>query len=137
MVGRLAYNYPWHLYAIDQALFNHDKPSLTREQILLDYADFAQREQDEEMDKGLYIQNSVLVKPLTNFFSGEFDGGAYRKLIGEKSIEKAYKGRVRDVILETMDFYKQRNPQALQTINSQVVVRPLDTPIDPSMQVYN
>lgn len=44
MVGRMAYNNPWELAKIDRELFGCTNDSLNREEIILDYAEFAQKE---------------------------------------------------------------------------------------------
>lgn len=47
MVGRLAMNNTWEVAKFDEAFFGEDvSNSPTREQVLLQYADFAQNEQD-------------------------------------------------------------------------------------------
>jgi len=41
----------------------------------------------------------VLVKPIINLFSGEYEGGKFRKFLGEKAIEKQLKGNVKEVLM--------------------------------------
>eukprot|EP00347_Sterkiella_histriomuscorum_P020914 403335975 len=124
MVGRLAYNFPWALPVIDRQLFGHSTPTLTREEIILDYAEYAQREQDQGLDRGERIPNPLLVKPVINIFSGEYEGGKFRKCLSDNAIKKIYKGKVKEVLLETLEYYKEINPEGVATINGDKVIRP-------------
>lgn len=76
------------------------------------------------MEYGEKIPNSVLVKPLINLFSGEYEGGKYRRKLGEKANDKAFKGQVKQVLMETLDYYREINPEGLETINGDKVIRP-------------
>ena len=81
MVGRMAMNNTWEVASMDKTFFS-DKdhgPMLTREEIMLDYADFVQNEQTNEVERGGKLSNTILVRPLINIFSGEFKGADFRK----------------------------------------------------------
>ena len=83
MVGRLAMNNTWEVASMDKTFFQDHSPTLTREQILLDYANFAQNEQNLEKAKGGKISNTILIRPLINLFSGEFKGADFRKKMNQ------------------------------------------------------
>ncbi len=38
------------------------------------------------------IPNSILIKPVINIFSGEYEGGKYRRYLGEKANDKKMRG---------------------------------------------
>ena len=83
MVGRLAMNNTWEVAKFDEAFFDEDltdRPS--REEIIMEYAEFAQNEQNKEIEKGKGLSNTILVRPIINFFQGEFKGADFRKQIG-------------------------------------------------------
>jgi hypothetical protein len=98
---------------------------LTREEIIRDYAEYAQKEQQAAPDHGEYIPNSLLIKPLINLFTGEYEGGSFRKTLVKNSSNKAlYKDRVKECILDTLEFYRALNPEALDARNGQRIIRP-------------
>jgi tRNA-dihydrouridine synthase len=75
MVGRMAYNTPWDLVRIDRELYGDETShSKNREELLQEYADYCQQEQDEWQGKEEYIPNSIFVKPIINLFSHEYEG---------------------------------------------------------------
>jgi hypothetical protein len=76
----------------------------------MQYAEYAQKEQDKALDKGIKIPNSVLMKPLTYMFANEYEGGKWRKYMTDKALDKGY--------------YKDINPEVVAAINGQKVVRP-------------
>ena len=117
MVGRMAYNNPWEMTKIDRELFGSTADSMTRDEIITQYADYAQSEQDLMRDNGFILPNTVLVKPVIHMFSNEYEGGEYRKFMSDKAIMKDYKGRVKDVLMETMDHYRKINPEAFVVRN--------------------
>ena len=46
-------------------------------------------------------------------------------MLNQKALDHAhYKGKIQDVILETMDFYKGINPEALEVRNGKRILRP-------------
>jgi hypothetical protein len=44
MSGRMAMNNPWEVARVDREIFSTPQDTLTREEILIDYADFAESE---------------------------------------------------------------------------------------------
>ena len=76
------------------------------------------------MEKGVKIPNSVLMKPLVFLFSNEFEGGSYRKFMTEQAHKKENKSKIKQVLTETLEFYKKINPQGLATVNGEKIIRP-------------
>ena len=73
MSGRLAMNTPWECARIDRELFDdYSGESLTREQIILQYAEFAEEEQKKDLERGINLSNNILVKPLVFIFMDEY-----------------------------------------------------------------
>jgi tRNA-dihydrouridine synthase A len=127
MVGRLAYNTPWELAKADRELFGATEDSMNREEILEKYAAYCQNEQDTwaARENPENIPNSIFIRPIINLFSGEFEGGLFRKTLNQKALDHAhYKGKISDVILETLEYYKGINPEALVAVNGKRIVRP-------------
>ena len=76
------------------------------------------------MEKGIRLPNSVMMKPLTYLFANEYEGGKFRKYMTEKGLDKAYKYNIKKVLLDTMEYYREINPEALYTVNGEKVIRP-------------
>ena len=77
------------------------------------------------MNRGEYIPNSLFIKPIINLFSHEYEGGAYRKCLTEKSLDHAnYKGKIQKVILDTLDYYREINPESVASRNGIKILRP-------------
>jgi len=54
MSGRMAMNTPWEVAKIDRVIYGETETStMTREEILLDYADYAETEQDLDATRGV------------------------------------------------------------------------------------
>ena len=70
MSGRLAMNTPWDIARVDREIFGDDSSelSMTREEIILNYAEFAQKEQNKDLERGIKLSNNILVKPLVYLF---------------------------------------------------------------------
>jgi hypothetical protein len=46
-------------------------------------------------------------------------------MLNQKALDHAhYKGKISDVILETMEYYKGINPEALEVRNGKMILRP-------------
>ena len=54
---------------------------MTREEILLDYAEYAQKEQNYMRSKGQQLTNYVLIRPILNIFHGEHMANVWRNKI--------------------------------------------------------
>ena len=52
------------------------------------------------------------MKPIIHLFSGEYEGGAYRRYLSDIAIDKKYKNKVKDVIIDAMEYFKGINPEA-------------------------
>ena len=73
MSGRLAMNTPWECARIDREIFgDYSRDTMTREEIILAYADFAQDEQDKAWQEGVKISSNIFVKPLVFLFHEEY-----------------------------------------------------------------
>ena len=48
---------------------------------MIEYADWAQSEQDAEAAAGGKISNTIMVRPIINLFSSEFKGADFRKFV--------------------------------------------------------
>lgn len=67
----------------------------------------------------------MLVRPILNIFSGEYEGGSFRKTLVENAAKKdVYHGKIQACILDTMEYYRGFNPEGLHTRNGVKVVRP-------------
>ena len=120
MVGRMAMNNTWEIAKIDAAFFDEnldDRP--TREEIIRLYADFAQREHDALVEKGDRIANRSMVVPLLNLFAGEWKGAQFRKQLNVWACLPKYAGKIKELILDALEFYRSVNPLALTTRNGE------------------
>ena len=94
---------------------------MTREEILVAYADFAQDCLEKEVKKYGRTSNTVLCRPIINMFTGEFKGVDWRKKINGMAAYRPenaeYKHDVRKLILDGIEYYRGHNPEALQTRN--------------------
>lgn len=125
MSGRLAMNSPWEIARIDREIFcDLESNTQTREFIIRNYADFAQKEQDESIEAGWNLTNGILIRPLINLFNGEYGSGDYRKFITINSADKKNAGQCKKVILETLEYFKTINNESLQTINGKKIIKP-------------
>lgn len=109
MVGRMAMNNLWEIARVDNEFFpgeDHGE-KMSRGEMILDYADFAQKMQDEEAERGGKLSNVVLVRPLINLFSGEWKGADYRKNFNLNAVKPLYKGKVKQLILDEINAYKE------------------------------
>ena len=107
MSGRLAMNTTWECARIDREIFDdYSYEGMSREEICLNYADFAQAEQDKAWNKGIKLSSNILVKPLVYLFQEEYQGGKWRKLVTGIASVKDNKGKIKKVILEIIDQYK-------------------------------
>ena len=62
MVGYLAKKAPWECARIDREIFGDtDSETQTREEILTEYAEYCQSEQDYEIEQGFKLSNHALV----------------------------------------------------------------------------
>jgi hypothetical protein len=77
------------------------------------------------LESGEYIPNTLLIKPVIHMFSGEYESGLYRKCLVEaaNNLEK-YKSKIQNVILDSVDFYRTVNPEAMECRNGKRIVRP-------------
>jgi len=73
MSGRMAMNTPWECAKLDKEIYGDEESStMTREEILLNYADYCQIEQDKDAARGHLLSNNILVRPLITFFAAEY-----------------------------------------------------------------
>jgi hypothetical protein len=52
-----------------------------------------------------------LLRPILHLFSKEYEGGKYRKFLTGRALAKENKGKLKKVIEETIDYYKEINPE--------------------------
>lgn len=65
------------------------------------------------------------MKPVIHLFTGEYEGGAYRKHLTEQAVNHAvYQNKIKQCLLDTMEYYRALNPEGLQTRNGVKVIRP-------------
>lgn len=96
MVGRLAMNNTWDVAKFDSEFFGSTEPTLCREEIMMQYADFVQEEMDKELKRtGKYCSNTIMIRPMINLFVGEYRGGEFRKTFNQMAIQPKYKGNVK------------------------------------------
>ena len=122
MVGRLAMNNAWEISKMDREFYGSIEDTMTREEILLAYADFAQEQGDILLEKYPKSRqsNSILVRPICNLFVGEFKGAEFRKRVnGMSSDHTKYKGNIRVLIHDAIEWYRTLNPDALQCRNGE------------------
>lgn len=125
MSGRMAMNTPWEVAKIDREVFgdySQDTPS--REEILIDYADFAQAEHDQAKEDGWHLSYSILVRPLINLFAGEYQGSQFRGYLTGEAAKKNSGKNIKQIILDTVKFYKEIHPEAMESRNGVKVVKP-------------
>ena len=121
MVGRMALNNPWKIGLMDEAFFGvNPNKNMTREQIILDYANWLQNEQDQFS----YISNTTAVKPIVNIFAGEWMGAEFRKFVNESASKPQYKGKVKQVIIDAVEYYRKINAEGLSCKIGEFIIRP-------------
>ena len=125
MSGRMAMNNPWDVARIDREVYGDlTQNTKTREEILKEYAAWAQIEQTKSIESGYNLTNNVLVKPLINLFAGEFENRKWRRVLTELAADKKQNaGRVEWVINETIRQFGELNDEALQKRNGEKVTR--------------
>jgi tRNA-dihydrouridine synthase len=47
MVGRMAYNTPWQIAAVDKAFYGSTEDTRNRAEVMMEYAEFVEKEQLE------------------------------------------------------------------------------------------
>lgn len=94
MIGREAYNNPFMFADFDSFFYNEKNIGLNREEILIKYAKYCQREYEK------FVLPSILLKPIINLFHGEKHNSFYRNKIFE--FKKTFK---------EMDELKNKNNQ--------------------------
>lgn len=125
MSGRMAMNTPWEIARIDSEIFGDTTSiSLTREEILRDYADFVQKEQDAAQKIGWNLTNNILIRPLIHLFTGEFEGAKFRGQLTSTAADKSNVNQVKKVILQTLEAFKSINPEAMMSRNGVKVIKP-------------
>lgn len=127
MVGRMAMNTTWEIAKIDKEFYSKDnivEDTMNREQMILDYAEYAQKQQDYEQKKYGKSSNTIMCRPLINMFVGEYKGADFKKKLNQMAAGKTYKGRVGQLIKDALAMYKEQNPEALQTVNGVKVIKP-------------
>ena len=124
MVGRLAMNNTWEIACMDSAFFNEKQDTVSRREAMTAYADFAQQMQDEEAARGGKLSNTILMRPLINLFCGEFKGADFRKYTNQMAASKEYQGRIKDLILHSIEYYHGINFEALDKRNGERQVKP-------------
>lgn len=127
MVGRLAMHHTWDVARLDREFYSqdHEVPdSRNREEIILEYSDYAQAIMDEEIAKHGSCSNTIMCRPIINMFVGEYKGAQFKRSLMNKSREADYKGKVKLVINDSLAWYKTQNPEALVTINGEKVIKP-------------
>lgn len=67
---------------------------------------------------------NVLVKPLIHLFAGEFESGKWRQKLTLLAADKTNECMVEKVILESLEYFKLLNPEALLCKRGQKIVRP-------------
>ena len=117
-------NTPWEVARVDRELFGEQTDTLTRDEILRDYAAFAQKEQDEALEKGWNLSNSILCRPLQFLFATEHAGSQWRGIITSEAASKDTAGKVGQVILSALEQFRTLNPEALLTRNGVKVEKP-------------
>lgn len=69
---------------------------------------------DKEFQRtGKYCSTTIMVRPLINLFVGEYRGSEFRKIFNQMAVQPKYKGNVKSLIIDGIEFYKQYNPEAL------------------------
>ena len=126
MVGRMAMNNTWEIAAMDKTFYSDKEqgPLLTREEIMRDYAEFAQNEQNKEVAKGGKLSNTILIRPLINMFCGEFKGADFRKKMNQWATNAKYKNNVKQLIIDGIDYYRTINYEGLASKEGDRVWRP-------------
>ncbi len=79
MVGREAYSNPYLLASVDQHLFNSDNPIRSREQVMLDYIDYC----DRQLLAGSRLHH--MSKHVLGLFQSEKGARAFRREISENA----------------------------------------------------
>ena len=63
------------------------------------------------------MPNMPLVKPIQFIFNCECFNDVWKKSLNNLAVDKAYYGQIRLVIIESLETYKLKCPQAMITIN--------------------
>ena len=127
MVGRMAMNTTWEIAKIDKEFYSQDNivgDTMNREDMILAYAEYAQKEMDQEIAKTGRCSTTIMCRPIINMFVGEYKGAEFKKKVNQMASGKEYKGRVGQLLIDALAWYKEHNAEALQTVNGVKVVKP-------------
>jgi tRNA-dihydrouridine synthase len=126
MSGRLAMNNPWEVARIDREIYGDlEFETDSRENIIKEYADFCQAEQDIAYANNWHLTCNILVKPLICFFNGEWGSSEWRKVLTTTAADKKNTQQIKKVILDALEHYKTLNQEALDCRNGEKVVKPV------------
>ena len=85
---------------------------------------FAQKEQTKEYANGFKLTCNVLVKPIIHLFAGEYKSADWRQRLTVAAADKQNECQVGRVIVETVDFFKALNPEAMQCKHGEKIIKP-------------
>ena len=70
---------------------------------------------DPKMGDDGYPPNSILARPLVHLFNAEPFCAKFRRVLTEKCGLKSNKGQFGKIMEETLDYFRELNPEALET----------------------
>ena len=118
MVGRAAYEDIWHLSDVDRSIYGVANPGLSRKEVLLKYAEYA----DDMMAKNAKLNYSTLVKPLISLFVGKKGTTFFRRFLSDKKNfeknEKSFAKLMEKFVIE----FEQINAHALNEVSGNSIL---------------
>lgn len=88
------------------------------------YAEFAQKEQDLDAERGINLSCNILVRPIITLFASEYQGVQWRKILCDTAADKSNAGQIKKVISEVVAKFKDLNPEALACRNGEKIDKP-------------
>lgn len=108
MVGRASYENPWIMGDIDRQLYNEDNPGLSRREVLLLWAQYAQEKMESER-----ANIATMNKPIIHLFNGVKNGNKFKRFLSEPVNFKATGKHYPTLIDNAIAIMDEHNQEAL------------------------
>jgi len=111
MVGRAARDNPWLVGRFDKEFHGIPNPDLSRKEIILNYADYLGKIEDNR------YCNRVLINPVLNMFRSEKHNELYYNFLIEKEKSEKYINDIKLLLEDSIAMYSEHNLTALNAIH--------------------
>jgi tRNA-dihydrouridine synthase A len=111
MIGRASYDNVWMMRNADMQIFGKNNPGLSRKEIIYEYSDYC----EDVINNDNTIFYDILLKPITNLFSGERKNAGYKNLLYSFKKEDDI-CMLPDHLKYTIEEYEKLNPFAVNEV---------------------